>query len=191
MAHAPTANGDAPVRIEAASAPLRRCRTCGAEKPWTQEYFKRRSRRRKDGSRIETAWFLDCNACELQRIRDHAAQKRAMQQAGITPPPPVAKALGSLTLPKPTRPDFRTVLQTKAQAKWPQIAGRMVDAAAKGDKAMIKLVAAYILGTPREATEDNGPTEFWHTLLARASERGAGPDPDLDAADDDPAPDSA
>jgi hypothetical protein len=184
---------------EAFSAPMRSCRTCGAEKPWTRDYYGRRRMKRKDGSVYDGAWFLDCKTCETQRqLRGIEKKKaeRAAEKARGGPPPPVAKALGSLPLPAPTKPNFRAVLEKKAEAKWDKLASKMVETAlgsGKDSTAMLKLVAAYMLGTPREASEDDGPSEFWHALLASAGQRHAGTDPDLGAAgadlEHDPDPD--
>jgi hypothetical protein len=175
------------------SAPTRYCKACGQDKPWTEDYFGRRFGKRKDGSKTLGAWYTECRHCRGQKILAWSKakdQERRALKAGKLPDPPVAKALGTLALPKPQAPSFRTVLQTKAERKWPMIAQRMVDSAAAGDKNMIRLVAAYILGTPREATEDNGPTEFWHALLASAGQRDPGATPDLGTEESDLEPDS-
>src|SRR4051794_24411377 len=128
-----------PVRIEDRSAPLRRCRTCDETKPWTTEHFERRTERRKDGSIAERAWYLDCRPCRLAGLAQRRTAAAARRKAGLAATPPVARALGTLALPQPSKPSFRTVLQTKAEAKWDRIASQMVDAAAAGDKPMIKL----------------------------------------------------
>src|SRR4051794_20862860 len=153
-----------PVRIEDRSAPLRRCRTCGEAKPFTRDYYERRTEKRKDGSLAERAWYLDCRTCRKAGLAQRRTAAAARRKAGLAATPPVAKALGTLALPKPSKPSFRAVLEAKAEANWDKLADKMVKTALGNDKdsaAMLKLVAAYVLGTPREAAEDNGPTEFW------------------------------
>lgn len=180
--------------IDAASAPLRRCRTCGAEKPFTDAYYGRRVEKRRDGSTYPGTWFLDCRVCEGQRAHRNGLRKQAERRGEIAATPPVAKALKTLPLPPPpARPSLRSELERQAAAQHEKLAAKMLKLAlgdGKDAAAMLKLVSAYLMGTPREASEDNGPTEFWHALLASASQRDPGADPDLDAAGADLEPDS-
>src|SRR3954453_3622299 len=175
-----------PSHLEDRSAPLRRCRTCGETKPWTTEHFERRTERRKDGTVAERSWQLDCRPCRLAALAQRRTAAAARRKAGLAATPPVAKALGTLALPKLARPSLRTILQQAVEPEWPKIAKHMAKQAAGGDKTMIKLVTAYMLGTPREAADDNGPTEFWHALLAHASTRDPDADGDPEAAGDEP-----
>lgn len=160
----------------------RRCTVCGETKPLDDAHWSRSQWRRADGSIGRGPFVTRCKRCNLARVKQHAADKKTRKQAGRPPPAPIQKALKSLPLPKVEKPTFRGTLQAKAEAQWPKIAEQMIGMAAKGDKVMIKLVAAYVLGVPREASEDDGPTEFWSALLARAGQPDAGAEPDLGAA---------
>ena len=158
------------------------CQDCGETKPLTEEYWSRNRWRRKDGTVSRGSYQRVCKKCNLAKVQKYEKHKESRKARGLPPPAPIERALRGMPLPKPDKPSFRAVLQAKAEAEWPRIAERMIKLASGGDKMMIKLVAAYVLGVPREASEDDGPTEFWHALLARAGLPDGGQSPDVGSA---------
>jgi len=160
------------------SAPLRHCKLCGQDKPWTENHWKRGS-----GGR---GWRPYCRPCDLARVKPYGDRRKADKKAGRAPTPPVVRALERVPLPaKPAKPSLRTILEAEAEQNYERLAKKLVKTAlgeGKDAAAALKLVFSYILGTPREASEDQGPTEFWHALLADARQLHAGTGTDVGTA---------
>jgi hypothetical protein len=178
-------------------APLGRtkvCKICGETKPLTTEYFRQQVRPNKAGQPRIHGWDTTCKPCSKQRLKTYFAGRREQDKQaakeGRGPMPPVVRALRAAApaLQAPKRPNLRAILEAEAEQNYERLAKKLVKQAlgeSKESAGALKLVFSYILGTPKEASDDHGPTEFWHSLLASARAEHAGQQTDLGPPDGD------
>jgi hypothetical protein len=179
----------------AAFGRMKTCKHCGESKPLTEEHFHQQWRVIKSGERRSHGWNTVCKPCSKAKFQAYwdgrkAADKQAAKE-GRAPTPPVVRALNRVapsTLNVPKKPNLRAILEAEAEANYEKLAKKLVKQAlgeSKESAGALKLVFSYILGTPKEASDDHGPTEFWHSLLASARAVHAGSQTDLDPPDGD------
>jgi hypothetical protein len=119
-------------------------------------YYHDRSRR--DG------WSRQCKACARGEPGPAKAAARARRRAGARAP----EGTALLPFPEraaPSRPSFREVVEREAERQWPKLARKFVGLAAAGDKAMVRLLMAYLLGKPAEAPEDEDSEKFLRIVV--------------------------
>jgi hypothetical protein len=138
------------------SSPARTCRKCGVEKPLARPHFYPDASRRDGWSRV-------CSACLKDASRTARARRKAQP-----PTPPLLAELAAQLPRTPSKPSFRAQLEEAAGKRFPKLAEKTVELALAGDRQMLRLVMAYMLGTPREAADDDGPGEYFRAIFAAA-----------------------
>jgi hypothetical protein len=157
---------------------MKLCQKCGEEKPYSEFYQAKKTR---DG------YDRHCKACMKLRWDEMRATKNARKKRERERMAHFAVTPGAYA--PPDTMSFRTVVETKARAKWDKLADKLIDTALSSGRESgpaLKMVMEYMLGKPDAAQDEAGPERFFRIVMAAISAVPSRDQADVDTAEGDP-----